>query len=289
MILAGPRGLRRSTDGGDTFDTVTDRDVVKAQLSRDRPRRLDDPVRLRRGATCCARPTAASPGRRSTSPAACARWTSSTAKSGFLLTDKGALFRTANAGKKWTPLPAVGTDGASGMAFSSATRGYLVIDRFGDVNQRSGFLLTTSDAGRTWHPQFVVSTPIAPMGVAAAPGGTDYLLGGESSLLFTTTRGAAGKASTLTATTKSKKLKKAANITVTGRLSPAAGGERVTVSYRAPGRTFWRHQTVKTAANGSYTTSWRVAKGTNTFVAQWAGDFRSQGDGSDVLSVRVGR
>ena len=71
------------------------------------------------------------------------------------------------------------------------------------------------------------------MGIAAAPGGTDYLLGGESSLLFTTTRGAAGKASTLTATTKSKKLKKAANITVTGRLSPASGGERVTVSLPA--------------------------------------------------------
>ncbi len=126
-------------------------------------------------------------------------------------------------------------------------------------------------------------------GIAATAGGTDYLLGGESSLLFTTTRGAAGKASSLTVTTKRRKLTRPAGITVTGRLSPAAGNEQVTVSYRAPGRSFWRHQTVKVAANGSYTTSWRVAKGTNTFVAQWAGDFRSQGDGSGVLSVRVGR
>lgn len=288
VILAGPTGLRRSTDGGDTFDTVTDRDVVKAKLSA-----VD-----RAGSS-----TLFASGRRDVlrttnggkawmpihKPGRVRAVDFLTAKTGFLLTDTGTLFRTANAGRKWTPLPAVGTDAATGMAFSSATRGYLVIDRFGDVTQRSGFLMTTSDGGRTWHPQFVVSAPIAPMGIAAAPGGTDYLLGGESSLLFTTTRGAAGKASTLTATTKRKKLSKAASITVTGRLSPASGGERVTVSYRAPGRSFWRHQTVKTAANGSYTTSWRVTRGTNTFVAQWAGDFRSQGDGSDVLSVRVGR
>src|SRR5919204_1917934 len=32
VILAGPTGLRRSTDSGDTFSTVTDRDVVKAKL-----------------------------------------------------------------------------------------------------------------------------------------------------------------------------------------------------------------------------------------------------------------
>ena len=46
---------------------------------------------------------------------------------------------------------------------------------------------------------------------------------------------------------------------------------------------------MKVAANGSYTTSWRVGRGTTSFVAQWAGDFRSMGDGSPVLTVRVGR
>ena len=37
VILAGPTGLRRSTDSGDTFSTVTDKDVVKAKLDDDRP------------------------------------------------------------------------------------------------------------------------------------------------------------------------------------------------------------------------------------------------------------
>ena len=90
-------------------------------------------------------------------------------------------------------------------------------------------------------------------------------------------------------TTKHKKLSKPAGITVTGKLSPAAGNERVSVSYLPPGSGRWQHQTVKTAANGSYTTSWRVRKGSNRFVAQWAGDFRSKGDGSGVLTVKVGK
>ena len=135
----------------------------------------------------------------------------------------------------------------------------------------------------------MVSTPILGAGIAATSGGTDYLLGGQSSFLFTTTSGEAGKASTLSVTTKHKKLSKPAGITVTGKLSPAAGNERVTVSYLPPGSGRWQHQTVKTAANGSYTTSWRVRKGSNRFVAQWAGDFRSKGDGSGVLTVKVGK
>lgn len=287
VILVGPTGLRRSTDGGDTFDTVTDRDVVKAKLDA-----ID-----RAGSAL----VASGPRDLLRSTDAGKSWTPIhkpgrvraadfvSASRGFLLTDKGALFGTSNAGRRWTPLNGIGTDNAYGIAFSSASRGYLVINRFGDVTRPSGFLMTTSDGGRTWHPQFVVATPIAQMGIASASNGTDYLLGGTSSLLFTTTRGAAGKASTLTVRTAHTKLRRAASITVVGRLSPASGGERVTVSSRAPGRTTWRHQTVKVAANGSYTTSWRVTRGTNTFVAQWAGDFRSQGDGSDVLSVRVAR
>jgi hypothetical protein len=76
---------------------------------------------------------------------------------------------------------------------------------------------------------------------------------------------------------------------VTGRLSPAGGSERVTVSHLPPGRTAWRRQTVKVAANGAYTTSWDLRRGMSTFVAQWPGDFRSRGDGSPTLTVKVGR
>jgi photosystem II stability/assembly factor-like uncharacterized protein len=278
--------MRRSTDSGDTFSTVGDRDVVKAKLvaidragsalfaygRRDLLRSTD------KGKTWTA---IHKPGRVTLVDFV-------DAKNGYFEQEGGALWKTTNAGKKWSRLFGVGTERAYGMAFSSKSKGYLVISSFGDVSQRGGFLLHTTDGGSTWHPQFVVSTPILGGGIAATSSGTDYLLGGESSLLFTTTSGEAGKTSKLSVTTKKTKLKKAAGITVTGKLSPAGSNRLVTVSYLPPGSSHWRHQTAKTASNGSYTTSWHVQKGTNRFVAQWAGDFSARGDGSSVLTVKVG-
>jgi photosystem II stability/assembly factor-like uncharacterized protein len=287
VIVVGPTGLRRSTDSGDTFAAVRGKAVAKAKLTgidragtalfafgrRDLLRSLD------RGRTWTA----------IHKPARTVQADFVDARTGFFLGEGGAVYRTTSAGKRWSQLLGVGTTDAYGLAFSSKTRGYLVIDRFGDVTTRSGFLLRTTDGGATWHPQFVVSAPILGGGIAATPSGVDYLLGGASSLLSSTTGGDAGAASTLSIATKQRRFTKPAGITVTGRLSPAASNERVTVSYRAPGSRTWQHQTVKTAANGSYTTSWRLRRGTNRFVAQWAGSFRSRGDGSSVLTVKVGR
>ena len=45
---------------------------------------------------------------------------------------------------------------------------------------------------------------------------------------------------------------------------------------------------MKAAGNGAYTTSWKLAKGTNTFVAQWAGNFKNAGRGTTPLTVKVG-
>ncbi|WCB91756.1 Ycf48-like protein [Baekduia alba] len=207
---------------------------------------------------------------------------------GFLLDGSGRLWRTANGGKAWTELPGVGTNAARGMSFSSASRGYLVVSSFGDVRQSTGFLLRTDDGGATWHPQFVESDPIADGGIAAG-GGTDYLLGGQQALLYSTSGGDAGAASALTVAAPKARYGKPTHITVTGKLTPASGNERITVSYRAPGSTVWRTQTVTASNNGSYTSSWNLAKGDNLFVAQWQGNFRAHGDGSKVLVVRVGK
>jgi hypothetical protein len=91
-----------------------------------------------RGARCAAR-AAARPRARSRSP-------KPRAATGSAPT---AVFRTSDSGRHWTPLLGVGTSDATGMAFSSATRGYLVFDRFGDVTTPSGFLMRTTDAGKT--------------------------------------------------------------------------------------------------------------------------------------------
>jgi photosystem II stability/assembly factor-like uncharacterized protein len=286
VILVGPTGLRRSTDGGETFSTVSGKPVVKARLGgidratgalfaygrRDLVRSLD------RGRTWTA---IHKPGR-------VVQADFLDARNGYFLAEGGAVYKTVDGGRRWRQLLGVGTSGAYGISFSSRTRGYLVIDRFGATPGRAGFLLRTSDGGATWHPQFVVSTPIAGGGIAAPGGGTDYLLGGGSSLLFSSSGGDAGRASALSIATKRSRLGRPAGVTVTGRLTPAVGNQLVTVSYLASGSRGWRAQTVRTAANGSYTTSWRLRRGTNRFVAQWAGDFRSRGDGSGVLLVRVG-
>jgi photosystem II stability/assembly factor-like uncharacterized protein len=286
VVLVGPTGLRRSSDGGESFTTVTDRDVVKAKL-----RAIDraGSVLFASGTRDLLRST--DRGRTWTplhKPGRLANVDFLDAKTGYFLAQGGALWRTANAGRKWARLLGVGTERAYGMAFSSKSKGYLVIDRFGDTGQRSGTVLRTSDGGATWHPQSVVSTPILGAGIAATSTGTDYLLGGQSSLLFTTSGGDAGKASALSITTKRRKLGKAAGITVTGRMSPGSSNQLVTVSYLPPGSSHWQHRTAKTSSSGAYTTSWRVRRGANRFVAQWSGDFRSQGDGAGVLTVKVG-
>jgi photosystem II stability/assembly factor-like uncharacterized protein len=287
VVIAGPRGLRRSTNAGDTFAAVggsvgrsvlSDIDSAGAALFASGPQavwRSKD-----KGKTWA---SVRRPGK-----TAVAHVEFLSAGSGYLLDRKGSLYRTTNGGKSWTKLLGTGNSGGYGIAFSSASRGYLIVPSFGGT--RGGFLLRTTDSGKTWTPEFVVASQINAEGVAAGGGGTDYLLGGTSSLLYTKSGGVTGAASTLSVTTKTKQFKKPPKgaITVTGKLKPTQGADEVTVSYLKPGGTSWRSQTVKVAANGAYTTSWRLAKGSNTFVAQWPGNFKNSGRGTKPLTVKVG-
>jgi photosystem II stability/assembly factor-like uncharacterized protein len=296
VLLIGGRGIRRSTDGGGTFSGV--KGISRVPLGRvDRAGRA---IVAYGSQDLLMSTNAGRTWKTLRKPGAYKRVRGKlvnrlrivdvdflNAKTGYLH-DPSRLWKTRNGGRSWQELPGVGANNVYGLAFSGTKSGYLAISSFGDVGGL-GFILRTTDGGATWHPQLAAAAPVAPQGIAAPGGGTDYLLAGGSSLLFTTTGGDVGKPSTLTITTRRRKLAKPAHITVTGKLVPASGNERVTVSYRQPGSLLWRHQTVSTAANGSFTTSWNVRKGVNLFVAQWAGDFRSTGDGSPVLQVRVGR
>ena len=298
-IIVGPKGLRRSTDAGDTFSAVTgsvsksvldDIDGAGSALVAFGPKdvwRSTD-----KGKTWAA---VRKPGKyvtkngKKVNTKGVRHVDFVNATNGYLLDTSGQVYRTSNGGKSWTTLTATGNGGGYGMAFSSASKGYLIVPRFGSTT--AGFLLRTTDSGKTWTPEFVVSSQINAAGVAAGAGGTDYLLGGASDLLFTKTGGLTGAASTLTITTKTKSFKKSpkTSITVTGKLTPTQGADQVTVSYQKPGKTSWTSQTVKAAANGAYTTSWKLAKGTNTFVAQWAGNFKNAGRGTAPLTVKVAK
>ena len=120
------------------------------------------------------------------------------------------------------------------MAFSSATSGYLIISQFGGSASESGFLLRTSDGGKSWHPQFIVSDPIQSRGLASG-GGTDYILTRTSRLLYTQSGGDRGQRSTLSITPSVRKISKPETMQVTGVLKPAAGFEQVVVSLRPAG------------------------------------------------------
>jgi photosystem II stability/assembly factor-like uncharacterized protein len=207
------------------------------------------------------------------------------AKQGFLRDSKGIMWRTSNGGKKWTQLFGTGTEDIAGMAFSSATSGYLVTPDFGRTSN-AGFLLRTTNSGATWHPQFVVNTPIKPFGIAAAGGGTDYLLGGDTALLASTSGGDRGNTATISLK-KPKTPTKPARVGIQGTLSRGGSNQAVTISYLAPGSAFWQHQTIDTAEDGSFSANFNVRRGANTFVAQWAGDFETAGAGSKVLVVTV--
>ena len=300
VIAAGPRGLRRSVDSGETFNAVPgavnrsgisgidragaaliafgDQEVWRSAdkgLSWKAVRKPGKPVKLRSG--------------KLVNRKFVQRVDFISANAGWLLDDDGRLYKTANGGKGWVLLDGVGTHTAYGMAFSSATSGYLVIPQLGS-RDAAGYLLRTSDGGVTWAPEFVVSQRIRERGVAAGVG-ADYLLGGESSLLTSTTGGLAGAASSLSITTRQRVFNKPpkGSVTVVGTLSPTKGGDQVTVSYRQGTGSRWRSQTVKVAANGNFTTSWRLSKGANVFVAQWLGNFANSGRGSGALNIQVGK
>jgi photosystem II stability/assembly factor-like uncharacterized protein len=206
-----------------------------------------------------------------------------TGRIGFALDAQGKVWSTVNRGRHWTQLVATGTLSGYDMAFTAAKRGYVAVNSFGI--QRGGFLLKTSDAGRTWHPQLVSRNALSRNGVAASAGATDFAMDSAGSLFATTSGGDQGAASSLKLTTKHKRVKRRSTIKVSGKLNPAAGGEQVVVSARAE-RHGWVHKVVQVASNGTFTTVWRVSRLT-IFVAQWAGDADHQGAGSRVLQVLV--
>jgi photosystem II stability/assembly factor-like uncharacterized protein len=293
VLVVGPRGLRRSEDAGQTFDEVRGRAVRSAQLTgvttahangtlfvwgSSTVARSDDG-----GATWIAVPK---PGRttRERRSLRTAQVAFASATTGLLRDTAGRIWRTTDAGRRWTLLTSVGTEDVVGMAASSSRKATLTISRFG--GQSGGYLLRSVDAGATWQPQFVVSDPIQSAGLAAG-NGIDYLLAGNSGLLFSATGGVAGSASHLTVATKRRLLAKPGRVNVTGRLDPAGGRAQVVVSALAPGSASWSHQTVQVASNGTFVTTWRVPRGTTTFVAQWTGDFKSAGAGSQPLTVTV--
>jgi photosystem II stability/assembly factor-like uncharacterized protein len=204
---------------------------------------------------------------------------------GFLLEQDGRLWKTRNRGKTWHLLLGTGTDSAIGLSFSSGSRGYLVLSRFGTSS--GGYVLRTSDGGRTWRPQLLTNVPLDPGGVDAR-GRTDYALASDGSIFFTTAGGDLGRRSTVSIATRRKRLRGRRTIRVAGKVSGAAPGSRVQVARRFSGDSGWDYQLATVSPSGRYATTWNLPR-SSTFVAQWVGDDDQAGDGSPPMTVRVRR
>jgi hypothetical protein len=223
------------------------------------------------------------------------------ANGGYALDTSGRAWRTTNGGKRWSELPAIGTDNGLALSFGSATSGYLTLSGY-PADDGVAYVLRTTDGGKRWRPQRIASGQFPGTEGVISPSATRaYALtstpaagGGIVRSLFTTGSGGdAGSASTLSLTTDRKKLTKKQlrsakrRITVQGALKGAQGGEPVVVSSRNAGSTSWTEQVVTAGANGGRFTATFQVSGSSEFVARWAGDSGRQGAGSTVLAVTV--
>jgi photosystem II stability/assembly factor-like uncharacterized protein len=278
VLLVGPIGVRRSTDGGESFKAVAHKAVQSTRFTAFDEAGSADVVY---GSKAAAMSTNAGstwqrvnlPKKRTISD-----FDFVSPRIGFMLDTKGALWKTANAGRKWQQLLTTGSSGYI-VEFADARNGYLA--PVSAVGELSGSVLRTADGGQSWRPQMLNRERVTALESAGA---TDYALVGQSSEFATQSRGDVGAPQSLSIRTKSRVLKKAGRISVSGRLSPADGGEAVTVAQYSGGR--WLRQTAVVASDGTFATRWTVP-GTAVFVAQVLGDADHAAAGTGALTVTV--
>ncbi len=307
VLLAGPRGVRRASSGGEF--SLAGRPARTAAV--DQFDRAGSAI-IAYGSTAIVRTTNSGrswttikgPTRRSGRRTVALRLRDvdmTSRSSGFALDSNGRVWRTTNSGRRWTEMSGVGTDDGLALAFGSPSSGYLTLEQY-PADSDVAYVLRTTDSGRHWRPQRIASGEFpGTEGVISPSGSRSYALtstpaagSGVFRSLFTTSSGGdAGSASSLSLTTSRKRLTRAqfrrANrrITVNGALRGAQGGEAIVVSARAEGSTRWTETVVTAGANGGrFTESFRVS-GSAEFVARWAGDSGRQGAGSTVLKVTV--
>ena len=204
-----------------------------------------------------------------------------TSGTGFLLDGEGNVWKTVNGGRRWVELKGIGTASGYQLAFADGRNGYVVaFDRVG--SRQLTVALRTADGGVSWHPQIVSSSHVDRL---ASAGATDYALAGMRDLYATRTRGDVGGSEHLEISARPRSLARPGAVVVSGRLSPADGGEEILLSRRSGNR--WARRVVVAAANGSFSTRWRVSR-TSVFVAQVLGDDDHVGAGTPPLTVRVG-
>ena len=288
VLLFGPVGVRRSQDGGTSFDPVEGKAVAGASLV--------DYDRTSGGVLFAYGPRSLL-----VSSSVGAKWKAVkgpvkrphyqrvdfvSETTGFALTTDGRVWKTANGGQKWSQVYSIGTWVGYDLAFSDASNGYLSIRQWGQGGQDRGWVLHTSDGGVTWRPQLIGDAPIGDRGLAAPVAGTAFARAGAADLFFTNTGGDKGGDTALTISATPPSVgRKARTVKLSGKLTPAVSGANVVLSARRQGNDRWNVIGVaKVSSSGTFTSSVRV-RITTQVVAQWSGDAAHDGAGSRALTI----
>ncbi|MDQ6751067.1 MAG: hypothetical protein M3Z33_09985 [Actinomycetota bacterium] len=282
VLLAGPRGVRRSTNRGQEFSSVGGRAVGRTTLGHVFSA---GGAIFAWGSRAILRSTNGGRSWRSLrrpSRSAVVSLDFVDRSKGFAVDSRGRLFATGNAGRRWRQLVGFGSSVARQVDFATARAGFVRVNTFGGAF--GGWVLRTSDGGRTWRPQLLEGERL--VDVAATGSSTGLALAGDAGLFTTASGGDQGTSSRLTLSGRPSRLRRGGRVTISGRLRPSEGRETVRVSKLERGR--WRGQVVQVASNGTFTSTWRIDR-TAVFVAQWAGDDDRNGAGSVPLTIRTGR
>lgn len=282
VLLIGPRGIRRSTNGGEQFSAVRSRAIRNATLFD-----VD-----RAGGAIFVYGTQ----RLAVSTNGGSAWRAvglprgrgisevdfTTPRAGYLLQQSGRLFTTRNGGRKWTEVLSLGSNSGAYMAFGTTRNGFVAADV---ADPAGAGVLRTTDGGRSWQPQLITPQPLTDLAAAGANGGFALEDRGENRLFGTDSGGAAGTLSRLSLKASARRVRRGGRVRITGRLRPAQGGEFVVVARRT-GKS-WVRRPVRVASNGAFTATFKL-RSTSRFVAQWRGDDARRGDGTPALAVVVG-
>jgi photosystem II stability/assembly factor-like uncharacterized protein len=201
------------------------------------------------------------------------------------------LFFTRNSGRSWQEISSLGIQPRGGegqLSFSSVADGYVI----GTFHGRRDVVLRTGDGGRTWAPEILPRTVES----VTAGGGVDYARGTGNTLFLTNDGGLSPSASSLTLAlagphrlSRAKLHRRHGRVVLSGRLSPAQGGETVTISYRNTGMSAWTHRDVTVASDGSYSLTLAGIASSTSFVAQFLGASPIAGSGSPAVALTVTR
>ena len=308
VLLIGPHGASRSTDGGINFNTVQTRIVFSTK-----PRRATKLSKLSLFQSETISGTVLAWGSQLIESTTSGRtWKAIplplpkrsldgvsfvNATTGYVIQRGSHLFFTRNRGRNWKEIQSVGSNVLGGVSFSSPQNGYVELS--GAINNTFDLIdvLRTTNGGRSWQPEIIDGEG----GEVLATPGVDYFASGlpngdsptYTGFFSTTNGGASPQPSSISISIRPKKLsakklgRGGRKINVKGNLSPVTGvGEMVQISFRTVGKS-WQRVEVRVATNGAFSFTIRGVKKTTDVVAQALGDGVHSGAGTPASRVTV--